>query len=202
MSLKIRWSATTAVLCACLALVLAYGFVPLLTYTTAHAGLTVVPSALGIPPGLPGLRVAPLGATTWAWQLAESFGALTLLAAAVLRVRRHVRRRPDSGRTRRLLAGWTTDRGRRCRRGVARVRGSADGGGGVHAAGWDTRLQGRCSARCGAWPLAGSRGSRCCPRQQGGRRSGRRQDPPQLPSLVVSLLPLDEAEKDLAARSS
>ncbi|MFB7715718.1 hypothetical protein [Streptomyces sp. NPDC056105] len=107
MSLKIRWTATTAVLCACLALVLAYGFGPLLTYTTAHAGLTVVPSALGIPPGLPGLRAAPLGATTWAWQLAESFGALALLVAAVLRVRRHVRRRPDSGRTRRLLAGWT-----------------------------------------------------------------------------------------------
>ncbi|MFF1357664.1 hypothetical protein [Streptomyces sp. NPDC058297] len=102
-----RWTATTSVLCGCLLLVLAGGFGPLLTYVTAHAGLSVVPSALGVPLGLPGLRATPLGDTTWAWQLTEDFGALALLAVAALRVRRHVRRRPDSGRGRRLLAGWT-----------------------------------------------------------------------------------------------
>ncbi|MEV3861251.1 hypothetical protein AB0J38_43955 [Streptomyces sp. NPDC050095] len=102
-----RWTATTSVLCGCLLLVLAGGFGPLLTYVTAHAGMTVVPSALGVPLGLPGLRAVPLGDTTWPWQLAEDFGALMLLAVAVLRMRRHVRLRPVGGRGRRLLAGWT-----------------------------------------------------------------------------------------------
>ncbi|MCX3059704.1 hypothetical protein [Streptomyces beihaiensis] len=107
MPTKHRWTATTSVLCGCLLLTVACGAAPLLTSVTAHVGTVLVPSALGVPFGLPGLRATPLGGTTWAWQLTEDFAATVLCAVAVLRVRRHVRLRPDGGRVRRLAAGWT-----------------------------------------------------------------------------------------------
>ncbi|MEU6821689.1 hypothetical protein ABZ921_13745 [Streptomyces atriruber] len=106
-ALRARTDATAVVACVCLALVLAHGSATLLTAFTARAGLSVVPSALGVPLALPGLRATPLGATDWAWQLCEDFAALLLVAVAAARMRRHLRVRPDAGRGRRLLAGWT-----------------------------------------------------------------------------------------------
>ncbi|MEU7579344.1 hypothetical protein AB0B50_17270 [Streptomyces sp. NPDC041068] len=99
--------ATVVVAGVCLLLVLLHGSGTLLTAFTARAGLSVAPSALGVPFALPGLRATPLGATDWSWQLCENFAALLLVAVAAARMRRHVRRRPDAGRGRRLLAGWT-----------------------------------------------------------------------------------------------
>lgn len=102
-----RVDATALVAGVCLLLVLLHGSATLLTAFTARAGLSVVPSALGVPFALPGLRAAPLGATDWSWQLCEDFAALLLVAVAAARMRRHVRVRPGAGRVRRLLAGWT-----------------------------------------------------------------------------------------------
>ncbi|WP_306334175.1 hypothetical protein [Streptomyces sp. KL118A] len=106
-ALRARTDATAVVACVCLVLVLAHGSATLLTAFTARAGLSVVPSALGVPFALPGLRATPLGATDWAWQLCEDFAALLLVAVAAARMRRHLRVRPDAGKGRRLLAGWT-----------------------------------------------------------------------------------------------
>ncbi|MET8683800.1 hypothetical protein ABZV77_06250 [Streptomyces sp. NPDC004732] len=106
-ALRARTDATAVVACVCLVLVLAHGSATLLTAFTARAGLSVVPSALGVPFALPGLRATPLGATDWPWQLCENFAALLLIAAAAARIRRHLRVRPAAGRVRRLLAGWT-----------------------------------------------------------------------------------------------
>ncbi|MEW2390310.1 hypothetical protein AB0933_18360 [Streptomyces venezuelae] len=106
-ALRARTDASAVVACVCLLLVLAHGSETLLTAFTARAGLSVVPSALGVPFALPGLRATPLGATDWTWQLCENFAALLLIATATARMRRHLRIRPEAGRARRLFAGWT-----------------------------------------------------------------------------------------------
>ncbi|WP_409237952.1 hypothetical protein [Streptomyces sp. PA5.6] len=106
-ALRARADASAVVACVCLLLVLAHGSATLLTAFTARAGLSVVPSALGVPFALPGLRATPLGATDWPWQLCENFAALLLVATATARMRRHLRLRPAATRVRRLLAGWT-----------------------------------------------------------------------------------------------
>ncbi|MEU6125014.1 hypothetical protein, partial [Streptomyces sp. NPDC047123] len=89
---RARTDGTAVVACVCLLLVLAHGSATLLTAFTARAGLAVVPSALGVPFALPGLRATPLGATPWSWQLCEDFAALLLVAVAAARMRRHLRR--------------------------------------------------------------------------------------------------------------
>ncbi|WP_406507058.1 hypothetical protein [Streptomyces sp. NBC_00212] len=99
--------AVAAVAGVCLLLVLLLGLTPALTALTAHKGMTLVPSALGAPFALPSLRAVPLGSTGWPQLLCEDFAAAVLVAAAVLRMRRHLRRRPVASRPRRLLAGWT-----------------------------------------------------------------------------------------------
>ncbi|MFJ2767630.1 hypothetical protein [Streptomyces sp. NPDC087300] len=106
-ALRARADGTAVVACVCLLLVLLHGSATLLTAFTARAGLSVAPSALGVPFALPGLRATPLGATDWSWQLCENFAALLLIAVAAARMRRHLRLRPASGGGRRLLAGWT-----------------------------------------------------------------------------------------------
>ncbi|MFD4634661.1 hypothetical protein ACFVYR_33540 [Streptomyces sp. NPDC058284] len=106
-ALRARTDVTAVVAGVCLLLVLAHGSATLLTAFTARAGLSVVPSALGVPFALPGLRMTPLGATDWSWQLCEDFAALLLIATAAARMRRHLRLRPGAGTGRRLLAGWT-----------------------------------------------------------------------------------------------
>ncbi|MEV7197048.1 hypothetical protein AB0N81_35370 [Streptomyces sp. NPDC093510] len=106
-ALRTRTDATAVVACVCLLLVLAHGSTTLVTAFTVRAGLSVVPTALGVPFALPGLRATPLGATDWSWQLCENFAALLLLAVATARMRRHLRLCPGAGRGRRLLAGWT-----------------------------------------------------------------------------------------------
>ncbi|MGW0735168.1 hypothetical protein [Streptomyces sp. NPDC002851] len=103
---KIRIDPAVAVAAACLLLVLLHGSGTVLTAFTARAGLAVVPSALGVPFALPGLRLLPLGSTSLAWQLSENFAAMLLIAVAVGAVRRHMRKRPDARRWRRLAAGW------------------------------------------------------------------------------------------------
>ncbi|MFI6049206.1 hypothetical protein ACIBCO_03840 [Streptomyces violascens] len=97
--------ATVAGVCLLLALLL--GLTPVLTALTAHEGMTLVPSALGAPFALPSLRAVPLGSTGWPQLLCEDFAAAILVAVAALRMRRHLRRRPEATRLRRLLAGWT-----------------------------------------------------------------------------------------------
>ncbi|WP_053726313.1 hypothetical protein [Streptomyces sp. WM6378] len=99
--------AVAAVAGVCLLLVLLLGLTPALTALTAHEGMTLVPSALGAPFALPSLRAVPLGSTGWPQLLCEDFASAVLVAAAVLRMRRHLRRRPEATRPRRLLAGWT-----------------------------------------------------------------------------------------------
>ncbi|MFG2717359.1 hypothetical protein ACGFW5_03490 [Streptomyces sp. NPDC048416] len=99
--------AVAAVAGLCLLLALLLGLTPVLTALTAHAGWTLVPSALGVPLGLPPLRAVPLGSTGWAQLLCEDFAVVVLVTVAALRMRRHVRLRPAAGRVRRALAGWT-----------------------------------------------------------------------------------------------
>lgn len=52
-----------------------------------RVGLLTVPSAIGLPYGLPGLRVVPLGETGWLTLLTES-GCALVLVAVVWRARR------------------------------------------------------------------------------------------------------------------
>ncbi|NUW35651.1 hypothetical protein HTZ77_30100 [Nonomuraea sp. SMC257] len=60
-----------------LAIVLAFGLLGSALVT--RMGYLAVPSALGLPYGLPGLRVVPLGETTWLVTLADSVLALVLV---------------------------------------------------------------------------------------------------------------------------
>ncbi|MEV8525798.1 hypothetical protein AB0451_16815 [Streptomyces sp. NPDC052000] len=99
--------AAAAVAGVCLLLALLLGLTPLRTAFTAHEGMTLVPSALGVPFALPALRTVPFGSTGWTPLLCEDFAVAVLVAVAVVRVRRHVRRHRRAGRLRRLLAGWT-----------------------------------------------------------------------------------------------
>ncbi|WP_438292016.1 hypothetical protein [Streptomyces sp. HUAS TT7] len=99
--------AVAAVAGVCLLLALLLGLTPVLTALTAHEGMTLVPSALGAPLALPSLRAVPLGSTGWPHLLCEDFAAAILVTVAALRMHRHLRRRPEAARLRRLLAGWT-----------------------------------------------------------------------------------------------
>ncbi|MFE9556553.1 hypothetical protein ACFYMW_29505 [Streptomyces sp. NPDC006692] len=99
--------AAAAVAGVCLLLALLLGLTPVRTAFTAHEGMTLVPSALGAPFALPALRAVPFGSTGWTPLLCEDFAVAVLVAVAVVRVRRHVRRHRRAGRLRRLLAGWT-----------------------------------------------------------------------------------------------
>ncbi|MEU3373318.1 hypothetical protein ABZ734_22990 [Streptomyces sp. NPDC006660] len=99
--------AVVAVGGVCLLLTLLFGLTPVLTALTAHAGLALVPSALGAPLALPPLRAVPLGGTGPVQLLCEDFAALVLVTVATLRMRRHVRVRPVAGWARRALAGWS-----------------------------------------------------------------------------------------------
>ncbi|MFI6687804.1 hypothetical protein [Streptomyces sp. NPDC050485] len=100
-------AAVAAVAGVCLLLALLLGLTPVLTAFTAHEGTTLVPSALGVPFALPALRAVPLGSTGWTPLLCEDFAVAVLVTVAAVRMRRHLRLRPDAGRLRRLLAGWT-----------------------------------------------------------------------------------------------
>ncbi|WP_433253245.1 hypothetical protein ACQPYK_09530 [Streptosporangium sp. CA-135522] len=65
------------------------------------AGPLAVPSALGLPYGLPGLRLVPLGETGWPFTLTENLAALVLVGA-VAWVTTHRR----GGAVRAFFAGW------------------------------------------------------------------------------------------------
>ncbi|WP_133061676.1 hypothetical protein [Streptosporangium minutum] len=65
------------------------------------AGYLAVPSAVGLPYGLPGLRLVPLGETGWAFTLTENLAAL-VLAGVVAWVTVHRR----GGAVRAFFAGW------------------------------------------------------------------------------------------------
>ncbi len=60
-----------------LVMVLAFGLFGAALVT--RVGYLAVPSAVGLPYGLPGLRVVPLGETTWMAMLGESVAALVLV---------------------------------------------------------------------------------------------------------------------------
>ncbi|MGV9777030.1 hypothetical protein [Streptosporangium sp. NPDC003464] len=65
------------------------------------AGYLAVPSAVGLPYGLPGLRAVPLGETGWPLTLTENLAALAL-AGVVAWVTTHRR----GGAVRAFFAGW------------------------------------------------------------------------------------------------
>ncbi|MFI6604578.1 hypothetical protein ACIBHX_50855 [Nonomuraea sp. NPDC050536] len=60
-----------------LMMVLAFGLFGATLVT--RVGYLAVPSSIGLPYGLPGLRVVPLGETTWLTMLTESVAALVLV---------------------------------------------------------------------------------------------------------------------------
>ncbi|NUR90283.1 MAG: hypothetical protein HOY71_39920 [Nonomuraea sp.] len=60
-----------------LLLVLAFGLFGSVLVT--RVGYLAVPSAVGLPYGLPGLRVVPVGQTTWLLALTDSVAALLLV---------------------------------------------------------------------------------------------------------------------------
>ena len=89
-----------------LVMVLLFGLDPLLFWSTSDYGYLLVPSALGIPFLLPGLRFAPFAGQTWAALGCEDFAALLLIGTVVRVLARHRRNYPSSGRLHRFFVGW------------------------------------------------------------------------------------------------
>ena len=89
-----------------LLMVLLFGLSPLLFWVTAHHGYLLVPSALGVPFLLPGLRFTPFADQGWTALGCEDFAALLLVGTVVRMLARHRRKHPSSGRLHRFLVGW------------------------------------------------------------------------------------------------
>lgn len=89
-----------------LVLVLLFGLDPVLFWATSAHGYLLIPSALGVPFLLPGLRFAPFAGQSWAALGCEDFAALLMVGTVVRVLARHRRRHPGSGRLHRFLTGW------------------------------------------------------------------------------------------------
>lgn len=76
------------------------------TWLSGLSGFTVVPAAVGVPAALPGLRLWPLGATTWIFTIVDSIAAVVLVVTATAWVHGTVRRHRDAGTVRLLVSGW------------------------------------------------------------------------------------------------
>ncbi|MEY9963110.1 hypothetical protein ABIA33_001136 [Streptacidiphilus sp. MAP12-16] len=89
-----------------LLMVLLFGLNPMLLWITANYGFLLIPSALGVPLLLPGLRFTPLPDQSWTALGCEDFAALLLVGTVVRLLARHRRLYPSSGRLHRFFAGW------------------------------------------------------------------------------------------------
>jgi hypothetical protein len=67
---------------AIVTLLIVLGFGVFGTVLVTRVGYLAVPSAIGAPYGLPGLRVAPVGETTWTGAITDAVLALALVAMA------------------------------------------------------------------------------------------------------------------------
>lgn len=89
-----------------LVLVLLFGTDWLYFWTTTDYGYLLVPSALGVPYLLPGLRFTPFADQSWTALGCEDFAALLLVGTVVRVLSRHRAAYPSSGRLHRFLVGW------------------------------------------------------------------------------------------------
>ncbi|MFC1412849.1 hypothetical protein ACEZCY_28045 [Streptacidiphilus sp. N1-12] len=89
-----------------LLMVLLFGLDPLLFWATSHHGYLLIPSSLGVPFLLPGLRFARFADESWAALGCEDFAALLMVLTVVRILARHRRTYPSSGRLHRFLVGW------------------------------------------------------------------------------------------------
>jgi hypothetical protein len=91
---------------AALALTILFGSRSLSLWLNTRAGAQVVPSAVGVPHALPGLRLTEYGDVGWAWSLWETAAALLLVGLVTARLHVRAERLSSSGRVRALLCGW------------------------------------------------------------------------------------------------
>ncbi len=89
-----------------LLMVLLFGLDPLLFWVTAHHGYLLIPSSLGVPFLLPGIRFTPFADQGWAALGCEDFAALLIVGTVARTLARHRRNYPSSGRLHRFLVGW------------------------------------------------------------------------------------------------
>jgi hypothetical protein len=89
-----------------LLMVLLFGLDPLLFWATSHHGYLLIPSSLGVPFLLPGLRFGRFADESWTALGCEDFAALLLVGTVVRVLARHRRNYPSSGRLHRFLVGW------------------------------------------------------------------------------------------------
>ncbi|QKW32341.1 hypothetical protein HUT17_01345 [Nocardiopsis flavescens] len=95
-------AASAAALLPCLL----FGTTGFLTWLGARGAWLLLPSALGAPFAVPGLRFAPLGEQPWSALAAELAGVAVLVAVVWWATARSVARRPDASAVRAFLAGW------------------------------------------------------------------------------------------------
>jgi hypothetical protein len=89
-----------------LLLVLVFGTDSLLFWFTRNYGELLIPSSLGVPVLLPGLRFTRFAQESWTALGCEDFAALLLVGTVVRLLARHRRLYPSSGRLHRFLVGW------------------------------------------------------------------------------------------------
>lgn len=90
-------------------LAIVVGIWPLVGTLTTWVPYLAVPAAAGLPFLWPPLRLVPLGETTWAFWIADTVGALVMLAVAWAMLRAASRRRPGAGPWRAFGRGvWVT----------------------------------------------------------------------------------------------
>jgi hypothetical protein len=89
-----------------LLLVLVFGTDSLLFWFTRNYGELLIPSTLGVPVLLPGLRFTRFAQESWTALGCEDFAALLLVGTVVRLLARHRRLYPSSGRLHRFFAGW------------------------------------------------------------------------------------------------
>jgi hypothetical protein len=89
-----------------LLMVLLFGLDPLLFWATSHHGYLLLPSTLGVPFLLPGLRFSAFADQSGTALGCEDFAALLMVLTVARTLARHRRNHPSSGRLHRFLVGW------------------------------------------------------------------------------------------------
>lgn len=77
------------------------------TWLFALGGVLNLPTALGVPAGLPGLRLWPLGEAGWWTVITDTAAAVVFVAVVFGWLSGTRRRRPEAGALRLLAGGWT-----------------------------------------------------------------------------------------------
>lgn len=113
--LRRRVAVTTLV--STTALLVVFGTTRVLTWLGAHAAWTFAPTAVGVPYGLPRLRVTPFGGQSWGFFVVELLASVAMVVVATWwadAAARHGRRRAGRGRRGSgrgrlgwLVRGWT-----------------------------------------------------------------------------------------------